>query len=135
MASCKLWDITHSKVRSNGLFIEEIPTEFRDEYICRAALDWARFRFKTNDAKVRSEMYIRIKNSFPKKVTDARQEIKDIFALVGIIISDRDTEIADSCTAEQMVERFIMRQPEPDNTPPYHIEKKKFRNKEMKNNL
>ena len=80
-----------SKVISNGLFIEEIPMEFRDEYICRYALDWARYRFKTNNANVRSEMYIRIKNSFPKKVTDDRQEIKDIFALVGIIISDRDT--------------------------------------------
>ena len=91
-------DTNWSKVIRNGLFIEEIPMEFRDIYICRDALRWAKTRFKTNDANVRSDMCNRIKNSFPKKVADEIQNIKEIFALVGIIISDRDIGIADSRT-------------------------------------
>lgn len=86
-------------------------------------------RFETNDANVRSDMCNRIKNSFPKKVADEIQNIKEIFALVGIIISDRDIGIANSRTAEQMVEFFIMRQPEPDNADPikaHHVIKLGF---------
>lgn len=93
--------------------IEKIPFEYRSLGDYEDA-HWTMLFLKTNDAKVRSDICIRINNCFPKKVLDQIQEIKDVFALVGIIISDLDTGISDSRLYEQMVEFFIMRRREPE---------------------
>ena len=56
---------TQAKVLKNGLFIEQIPLGLRSQMVCINAFKWAMNTFDTNDAKVRSDMCIRIMGSFP----------------------------------------------------------------------
>ena len=62
---CKLADF-EEKVLENGLLIEIIPMEFRSRKVCINALKWSMKTFNTNDAKVRSDMSIRLMGSFPQ---------------------------------------------------------------------